>query len=77
MKDWDEQIKLDNKIRDNIEMNYNKILEKDKNIYEEKYQKQSKIKRDKIKRNTEDYLKINNKLILAFFASINLLFIFK
>ena len=37
VKDWDEQIKLDNKIRDNIEMNYNKILEKDKNIFEEKY----------------------------------------
>ena len=36
VKDWDDQIKLDNKIRDNIEMNYNKILEKDKNIYEEK-----------------------------------------
>ena len=65
VKDWDDQIKLDNKIRDNIEMNYNKILEKDKNIYEEKYQKQSKIKRDKIKRNTEDYLKMNNKLIEA------------
>ena len=65
VKDWDEQIKLDNKIRDNIEMNYNKILEKDKNVFEEKYQKQSKIKRDKIKRNTEDYLKINNKLIEA------------
>ena len=63
MKDWDEQIKLDNKIRDNIEMNYNKILEKDKNIFEEKYQKETKIKRDKIKRNTEDYLKINTKLI--------------
>ena len=65
MKDWDEQIKLDNKIRDNIEMNYNKILEKDKNIFEEKYQKQDKIKRDKIKRNKEDYLKINSKLIEA------------
>ena len=65
MKDWDEQIKLDNKIRDNIEMNYNKILEKDKNIFEEKYQKQDKIKRDKIKRNKEDYLNINNKLIEA------------
>ena len=63
VKDWDEQIKLDNKIRDNIEMNYNKILEKDKNIFEEKYQKETKIKRDKIKRNTEDYLKINTKLI--------------
>ena len=63
MKDWDDQIKLDNKIRDNIEMNYNKILEKDKNIYEEKYQKETKIKRDKIKRNTEDYLKTNNRLI--------------
>ena len=65
VRDWDEQIKLDNKIRDNIEMNYNKILEKDKNIYEEKYNKQAKIKRDKIKRNTEDYLNINNKLIEA------------
>ena len=65
VKDWDEQIKLDNKIRDNIEMNYNKILEKDKNIFEEKYQKQDKIKRDKIKRNKEDYLKINSKLIEA------------
>ena len=63
VKDWDDQIKLDNKIRDNIEMNYNKILEKDKNIYEEKYQKETKIKRDKIKRNTEDYLKTNNRLI--------------
>ena len=65
VKDWDDQIKLDNKIRDNIEMNYNKILEKDKNIFEEKYQKQDKIKRDKIKRNKEDYLKINSKLIEA------------
>ena len=63
VKDWDEQIKLDNKIRDNIEMNYNKILEKDKNIFEEKYQKETKIKRDKIKRNTEDYLNTNNRLI--------------
>ena len=63
VRDWDEQIKLDNKIRDNIEMNYNKMFEKDKNIYEEKYNKQAKIKRDKIKRNTEDYLKINKKLI--------------
>ena len=63
VRDWDEQIKLDNKIRDNYEMNYNKILEKDKNFYEEKYNKQAKIKRDKIKRNTEDYLKINNRLI--------------
>ena len=63
MKDWDEQIKLDNKIRDNIEMNYIKALEKDKNIFEEKYQKQDKIKRDKIKRNTEEYLKTNNRLI--------------
>ena len=63
VKDWDDQIKLDNKIRDNIEMNYNKILEKDKNIYEEKYQKETKIKRDKIKRNTEDYLNTNNRLI--------------
>ena len=65
VRDWDEQIKLDNKIRDNIEINYNKILEKDKNSYEEKYNKQAKIKRDKIKRNTEDYLNINNKLIEA------------
>ena len=63
VRDWDEQIKLDNKIRDNYEMNYNKILEKDKNFYEEKYNKQAKIKRDKIKRNTEDYLKINNRLV--------------
>ena len=63
MKDWDEQIKLDNQIRDNIEMNYKKALEKDKNIFEEKYQKQDKIKRDKIKRNTEEYLKTNNRLI--------------
>ena len=63
VKDWDEQIKLDNQIRDNIEMNYNKALEKDKNIFEEKYQKQDKIKRDKIKRNTEEYLKTNNRLI--------------
>ena len=63
VRDWDEQIKLDNKIRDNYEMNYNKIFEKDKNFYEEKYNKQAKIKRDKIKRNTEDYLKINNRLI--------------
>ena len=63
MKDWDEQIKLDNQIRDNIEMNYNKALEKDKNIFEEKYQKQDKIKREKIKRNTEEYLKTNNRLI--------------
>ena len=63
VRDWDEQIKLDNKIRDNYEINYNKILEKDKNFYEEKYNKQAKIKRDKIKRNTEDYLKINNRLI--------------
>ena len=63
MKDWDEQIKLDNQIRDNIEMNYNKALEKDKNIFEEKYQKRDKIKRDKIKRNTEEYLKTNNRLI--------------
>ncbi len=46
-------------------MNYNKALEKDKNIFEEKYQKQDKIKRDKIKRNKEDYLKINSKLIEA------------
>ena len=38
-------------------------MEKDKNIFEEKYQKETKIKRDKIKRNTEDYLKINTKLI--------------
>ena len=65
VKDWDEQIKTDNKIRDNIEMNYNKVLEKDKNIFEEKYNKENKIKRDKIKRNTEDYLKINNRLIEA------------
>ena len=65
VKDWDDQIKLDNKIRDNIEMNYNKFLEKDKNIFEEKYQKENKIKRDKIKRNKEDYIKINTKLIEA------------
>ena len=65
VKDWDEQIKTDNKIRDNIEMNYNKALEKDKNIFEEKYNRENKIKRDKIKRNTEDYLKINNRLIEA------------
>ena len=65
VKDWDEQIKTDNKIRDNIEMNYNKVLEKDKNIFEEKYNRENKIKRDKIKRNTEDYLKINNRLIEA------------
>ena len=63
MKDWDEQIKLDNKIRDNFEINYNKKLEKDKNFNEEKYNKQDKIKRDKIKRNTDDYLRINQKLI--------------
>ena len=65
VKDWDEQIKTDNKKRDNIEMNYNKVLEKDKNIFEEKYNRENKIKRDKIKRNTEDYLKINNRLIEA------------
>ena len=63
VKDWDEQIKLDNKIRDNFEINYNKKLEKDKNFNEEKYNKQDKIKRDKIKRNTDDYLRINQKLI--------------
>ena len=63
VKDWDEQIKMDNNIRDNFEMNYNKNLEKDKNYYEEKYNKQVKIKRDKIKRNTDDYLRINQKLI--------------
>ena len=65
VKDWDEQIKTDNNIRDNIEKNYNKILEKDKNIFEEKYNKEAKIKRDKIKRNTDDYLKINQRLIDA------------
>ena len=50
-------------IRDNIEMNYREKLDKDINKYEEKIRKQAKIKRDKIKRNTEDYLKINGKII--------------
>ena len=65
MKEWDEQIERDNNIRDNIENNYRQKLEKDKNILEEKYNKEAKIKRDKIKRNTDDYLKINNRLIEA------------
>lgn len=63
VKDWDNQIKTDNNIRDNIEMNYREKLDKDINKYEEKIRKQAKIKRDKIKRNTEDYLKINGKII--------------
>jgi len=63
VKEWDEQIERDNNIRDNIENNYRQKLEKDKNIFEEKYNKEAKIKRDKIKRNTDDYLKINNRLI--------------
>lgn len=63
VKDWDNQIKTDNGIRDRIEMNYQEKLAKDKNLYEEKINKQAKIKRDKIKRNTEDYLSTNTKLI--------------
>ena len=63
VKDWDNQIKTDNSIRDNFEMNYREKLDKDINKYEEKMKKQSKIKRDKIKRNTEDYLNINGKLM--------------
>ena len=63
VKDWDNQIKTDNGIRDRIEMNYQERLTKDRNAYEEKYNKQAKIKRDKIKRNTEDYLNVNTKLI--------------
>ena len=63
VKDWDNQIKTDNNIRDNIEKNYREKLEKDRNIYEEKINKKDKIKRDKIKRNTEDYLNVNTKLI--------------
>ena len=62
-KDWDAQIKIDNGIRDKIEMNYRERLEKDKNIYEEKLNKQAQIKRDRIKRNAEDYLKTNTRLI--------------
>ena len=63
VKDWDNQIKTDNSIRDNIEMNYREKLDKDINKYEEKIKKQAKIKRDKIKRNTEDYININRKLM--------------
>ena len=63
VKDWDNQIKTDNGIRDRIEMNYQERLAKDRNAYEEKYNKQAKIKRDKIKRNTEDYLNTNRNLI--------------
>jgi hypothetical protein len=63
VKDWDNQIKTDNGIRDRIEMNYQEKLAKDRNAYEEKYNKQAKIKRDKIKRNTEDYLNTNRNLI--------------
>ena len=62
-KDWDNQIITDNSIRDKNEYNYRQKLEKDINIYDEKIQKQTKIKRDKIKRNIDDYLKINKKLI--------------
>ena len=63
VKDWDNQIKTDNGIRDKIEMDYREKLEKEKNNYEEKINRQAKIKRDKIKRNTEDYLKTNTRLI--------------
>ena len=62
-KDWDNQIKTDNGIRNQIENNYREKLEKDINKYENKMNKQAKIRRDKIKRNTEDYLRINGKLI--------------
>ena len=63
VKDWDEQIKTDNGIRDKIEMNYRERLEKDINTYEEKINNQDKIRRNKIKRNTEDYLNVNGKLM--------------
>ena len=63
VKDWDDQIKTDNSIRDKFEMNYREKLEKDINKYEEKINTQDKIKRSKIKRNTEDYLNVNSKLI--------------
>ena len=63
VKDWDNQIKTDNSIRDQFEKNYREKLEIDINKYENKINKQAKIRRDKIKRNTEDYLKINGKLI--------------
>ena len=63
MRDWDNQIKTDNTIRDNIEMNYRQKIEKDINNYNEKINRQAKIKRDKIKRNTEDYLNLNKKLM--------------
>ena len=63
VKDWDNQIKTDNSIRDKYEMNYREKLDKDINKYDEKMEKQSKIRRDKIKRNTEDYLNINKKLM--------------
>ena len=59
----DNQIKTDNGIRDQIENNYREKLEKDINRYENKINNQAKIRRDKIKRNTEDYLRINSKLI--------------
>ena len=63
VRDWDNQIKTDNSIRDRNEMNYREKLEKDINKYDEKMKKQSKIRRDKIKRNTEDYLNINKRLM--------------
>ena len=63
VKDWDNQIKTDNGIRDQIEKNYREKLEQDINRYENKINNQAKIRRDKIKRNTEDYLRINGKLI--------------
>ena len=44
VRDWDEQIKLDNKIRDNYEMNYNKILEKDKISMKKNIIKKLKLK---------------------------------
>ena len=62
-KDWDNQIKTDNGIRDQIESNYREKLEQDINKYENKINKQAKIRRDKIKRNTEDYVRINGKLM--------------
>ena len=63
VKDWDNQIKTDNSIRDHIENNYREKLEKDINNYEEKINRKEKIKRDRIKRNTDDYLNVNTRLI--------------
>jgi hypothetical protein len=62
-KDWDQQIKTDNEIRDKIEDNYRQRYEKEKNIYDERYIKNEMIRKDKIKRNAEDYLNTNTKLI--------------